>query len=94
MESQSGIVERPGLIILFVTLDKGDMQEAHRYKDEFPSPTEFQWQSQNRNRRDSEFGRTIAGHRAIGIQVHLFVRAKAKAGGVTQQFVYCRELSS
>ena len=93
MESQSGIVERPGLFIFFVTLDKGDMQEAHRYEDKFLSPTEFQWQSQNRNRRDSEFGRKIAGHREMGIQVHLFVRAKAKAGGVAQPFVYCGELN-
>ncbi len=91
-EAQSGIVERPGLFIFFVTLDKRDMQEAHRYKDKFLSPTEFQWQSQNRSRRDSEFGRKIAGHREMGIQVHLFVREKAKVGGVTQPLLYCGEL--
>ena len=42
-EAQSGVVERPGLILLFVTLDKTDMQVEHRYEDAFLSPTEFRW---------------------------------------------------
>lgn len=92
MEAQSGIVERPGLLIFFVTLHKDGMQEAHRYEDTFLSPTEFKWQSQNRNKRDSALGRKIAEHREMGIHVHLFVRAKAKMGGVAQPFVYCGEL--
>ena len=68
------------------------MQEAHRYEDKFLSPTEFQWQSQNRNKRDSTMGRKIAGHREMGIRVHLFVRARAKVRGVVQPFTYCGEL--
>ena len=63
-EAQSGVVERPGLILLFVTLDKTDMQVEHRYEDAFLSPTEFRWQSQNRTARDSTMGRKIQNHRA------------------------------
>ncbi|MBK9978495.1 MAG: hypothetical protein IPP20_11305 [Gemmatimonadetes bacterium] len=39
MESQSGVITRPGLIILFVTLDKTTMQKDHKYEDAFLSPT-------------------------------------------------------
>ena len=91
-EAQSGVVTRPGLILLFVTLDKTGMQEEHRYEDAFLSPTEFRWQSQNRTTRDSKMGRMIQNHRAEGTAVHLFVRASAKVGGKTQPFIYCGEL--
>lgn len=87
-ESQSGVVEREKLILLFVTLDKTGKPEEHRYEDEFLSPTEFRWQSQNRTKRDSDAGRRILEH-AQGISVHLFVRAVAKVRGVTEPFIYC-----
>jgi hypothetical protein len=35
------------------------MQEEHRYKDGFVSPTEFRWQSQNRTGRNSAMGQRI-----------------------------------
>jgi superfamily II DNA or RNA helicase/diadenosine tetraphosphate (Ap4A) HIT family hydrolase len=92
-EAQSGVVSRPGLILLFVTLDKTGMQEAHRYTDTFLSPDEFRWQSQNRTRRDSPAGRAISGHTASGTTVHLFVRPAPKLGRTTQPFVYCGPLT-
>jgi superfamily II DNA or RNA helicase len=92
-ESQSGVVERPGIILLFVTLEKSGMQEAHRYADRFLTPTELQWQSQNRTKRESEAGRRLAEHATRGIAVHLFVRPVAKLGGVTQPFVYAGRLT-
>ena len=92
MESQSGVVTRPGLMLLFVTLDKSKMQKEHQFEDRFLSPTEFQWQSQNRTKRDSRPGREIAEHRALGIHVHLFARATAKVRGETQPFAYAGEL--
>jgi hypothetical protein len=91
-EAQEGIVTRPGLILLFVTLDKTGMQEEHRYEDAFLSPTQFRWQSQNRTTRDSRVGRMIQNHRADGTHVHLFVRPTAKVAGKTQPFIYCGEL--
>lgn len=91
-ESQSGVVTRPGLMLLFVTLDKSTLPEEHRYGDAFESPTVFRWQSQNRTTRDSKAGREIAEHEKLGIAVHLFLRANAKAGGETQPFIYCGQL--
>ena len=91
-EAQSGVVERPGLVLLFVTLDKSEMQEEHRYDDAFLSPTQFRWQSQNRTSRDSPAGQRLKNHRADRTQIHLFVRPVAKVNGKTQQFVYCGQL--
>ena len=91
-ESQSGVVTRPGLMLLFVTLDKSTLPEEHRYGDAFESPTVFRWQSQNRTTRESMAGREIAEHEKLGIAVHLFVRAKAKERGATEPFTYCGAL--
>jgi len=92
-EDQSGVVERDNLTLLFVTLDKEDQPEAHKYDDAFLSATEFRWQSQNRTRRDSEPGRRIAEHSVRGTALQLFVRKVKKIGGVTQPFVYCGPLT-
>jgi superfamily II DNA or RNA helicase/HKD family nuclease/diadenosine tetraphosphate (Ap4A) HIT family hydrolase len=92
-EAQSGIFERPGLILLFVTLDKGNLPEAHRYEDQFLSATEFRWQSQNRTTQASRVGTDLRDHRARGIAVHLFVRRQPKIRGRAEPFVYCGEVS-
>jgi hypothetical protein len=92
-EAQQGIVTRPGIVLLFVTLEKSGMQEQHRYEDAFVSPTEFRWQTQNRTKRDSAAGRAIAEHQAQRTVVHLFVRPTAKVAGVTQPFMYCGTLT-
>ena len=91
-ESQSGVVERDSLILLFVTLDKSGKPTEHQYEDKFVSAERFRWQSQNRTRRESEAGRRIAQHRERNIAVQLFVRPVAKAGGITQPFIYCGPL--
>jgi hypothetical protein len=93
MENQSGVVERDRITLLFVTLDKREKPEAHRYQDEFLSPTEFKWQSQNRTRQDSDSGRRIINHIALGVGIHLFMRAVAKVRGQTQPFIYCGPLT-
>jgi hypothetical protein len=92
-EAQTGVVERDGLMLLFVTLDKKEQPEAHRYNDGFETPSTFRWQSQNRTAMASPGGRRIEGHQALGISVHLFVRRKAKVGGVTEPFLYCGPLT-
>jgi hypothetical protein len=88
-EAQSGVVDRPGLLLLFVTLDKTGKVEAHQYEDAFLAPDQFRWQSQNRTRRDSRIGRMIAQQGDPSPAVHLFVRATAKRGGRTEPFTYC-----
>ena len=75
------MVTRPGLILLFVTLDKTGMQEEHRYEDAFVSPTEFRWQSQNRTARETKMGRMIQNHCAESTHVHFFVRPTARSVG-------------
>lgn len=92
MENQVGVVQRHGLLLLFVTLDKRDKPEEHRYRDRFLSPTEFEWQSQNRTTQASELGRDLRLHRELGIDVHLFVRRRAKRAGGTERFIYCGKL--
>ena len=87
-----GVVVRPGVTLLFVTLDKTAMQAEHRYEDAFLSAEEFRWQSQNRTKRESEAGVLLRDHVARGQHIHLFVRHMGKERGVTQPFVYAGEL--
>jgi len=91
-EAQSGIVDRPGMLLLFVTLDKSGKPEEHQYEDGFLSPTTFRWQSQNRNKRDSRIGRMIAQQGSPPEQVHLFVRAQSKSRSGVEPFTYCGPL--
>jgi hypothetical protein len=87
------VVVRPNQILLFATLDKSAMAEAHRYKDEFLSADEFQWQSQNQTTQASRRGQDLAQHLERGIRIHLCVRARAKASnGTASPFVYCGEV--
>lgn len=93
-EAQRGIVDRPGMLLLFVTLEKKDKPENQRYEDEFVSTSEFHWQSQNKNTRASRIGQMIAQAGTPRERVHLFVRARAKnRGGRAEPFIYCGELS-
>jgi hypothetical protein len=91
-EPQSGIVERPDSLTFFVTLDKEQHADTYQYRDQFLSPTEFQWQSQNKNTQASSIGQAIRHHRERGVTVHLFVRGQAKVRGKAQPFVYCGAL--
>lgn len=66
--------------LLFVTLDKSDdaFRPAIRYADYPLSPTRFHWESQNRTTTTSPTGQRYVGHRAQGVQIQLFVRARRK----------------
>lgn len=92
-EPQSGIVQRPDSLTFFVTLDKEQHADAYQYRDRFLFPTEFQWQSQNRNTQASSIGQDIRHHRERGITIHLFVRAEPKTNGKTSPFIYCGALN-
>jgi hypothetical protein len=91
-EAQSGMFQRPGLIVLFLTLEKRNLPEAHRYEDRFLSATEFRWQTQNRTTQASRVGTDLREHRARGIAVHLFVRRHPTIRGKAEPFIYCGEL--
>ena len=86
MENQTGIVQRPGGIFLFVTLDKKEAPEAHKYRDRFLLPTEFEWQSQNRTRQERTGPRSPAARRAGDRCAP--VRASQEEGG-GRVLVYC-----
>lgn len=92
-EAQSGVVDRPGMLLLFVTLDKSGKPEEHRYEDAFLTPTDFRWQSQNRTKRDSRIGLMIGQRGNPAEAVHLFVRARAKGPSGAEPFTYCGPLT-
>ena len=83
----------PKHLCLLVTLAKDDMPQEFRYSDRFVSSDLFEWHSQNRTRRESAHGRLIRDHVALGVQVHLFVRATKKRGSVAAAFTYCGPVS-
>ena len=73
-----GVVRRGNQFFFFVTLEKEDLPAEHRYKDRFISRDVFEWQSQNRTRRDSGTGRSFRDHTKLGVSIHLFVRKRSK----------------
>jgi serine/threonine protein kinase len=88
-----GYVRRDKLLFLLVTLEKEGVEEKFQYKDHFLGPELFQWQSQNRTRKDSQDGQALSRHRELGFTVHLFVRATKKLKGRPVPFRYCGEVS-
>jgi superfamily II DNA or RNA helicase/diadenosine tetraphosphate (Ap4A) HIT family hydrolase len=89
-----GYVRRNGHIFLLTTLDKAGHGSEFQYRDHFISPTEFEWQSQNRTTQASADGQDIRHHAQRGIPVHLFVRAQKKLpGGGSAPFVYCGDVA-
>lgn len=75
---RQGFIRQRNQTFLLVTLDKSGHEEAFKYQDRFISPNEFQWQSQNQTMQKSKAGESIRDHKQLGIDVHLFVRAKGK----------------
>jgi superfamily II DNA or RNA helicase/diadenosine tetraphosphate (Ap4A) HIT family hydrolase/HKD family nuclease len=84
-----GFVRKDPNLFLLVTLEKGDLNEEHKYSDYFIDDTTFHWQSQNRTTKNSEAGQLIKHHASKGIGVHLFVRKTKKERGRAAPFVYC-----
>ena len=86
---QQGFVPFDEDVFLFVTLDGEGHPEQHRYEDRFLSPTEFEWQSQNRTTQKGKHGQMIEDHATLGIGIHLFVRRESKRGSRAAPFIYC-----
>ena len=85
----AGFVVQGKDVFLLVTLDKGGHGAEFKYKDKFLSPTLFQWESQNRQRRDSDQGRLLQDHVGRGVKVHLFVRRQKRHTTGASRFFYC-----
>lgn len=91
-DKQQGVVERPDQFVFFVTLDKTGRDEAIQFDDRFLSATEFQWESQNRDKRESDRGQRFLNQEHDGLPIHLFVRRKQKTGSKTHPFFYAGKL--
>jgi len=80
---------------IFVTLRKrADAKAEHRYAERFVSPSEFQWESQDRATPESVWGRRIIHHAAEGRTLHLFVRYAAKLRHSRgEKFLYCGDVT-
>ena len=76
-------------VFLLVTLEKGGLNKDHRYEDHFLSVDRFQWQSQNKTKKESRHGQLIQKHSQEGADVHLFVRKRKVLDGMAAPFVYC-----
>ncbi len=88
-----GFVKVDNHVFLLVSLEKADLQPDQRYKDQFVSPDEFEWQSQNRQQRSSGVAAMLPRHREEGWHIHLFVRRHRKTGrGLGAPFYYCGEV--
>lgn len=84
-----GYVKRGNHIFLLVTLEKKGLVDVYQYEDRFLASDLFQWQSQNRTKRESSDGLALAKHKEKKIQVHLFVRRFKKIANQPSPFVYC-----
>ena len=74
--------------VLLVTINKQGRAEDRRYLDHWVDERTFHWQSQASTSPGGKRGREIVDHRALGIQIHLFVRDTKLAGGKAAPFVY------
>ena len=84
-----GVVRRGDEYFLFVTLEKKNLPQQHRYGDRFLSRDLFEWQSQNRTKQESETGQNFRLHAERGITMRLFVRKHSKIDGRGAPFVNC-----
>lgn len=70
----TGVVPQDDEILLFVTLDKRQLDADYQYDDGFESLRRFRWQTQNRARQDNAWGRRHLDADTEGTRHHLFVR--------------------
>ncbi|WP_373739946.1 DEAD/DEAH box helicase [Jeotgalibaca porci] len=74
---------------LFIDLHKDeDIEESINYKDKFVNQKQFQWESPNSTKVDSDRGRDLAQNKVNGKTIHLFVRKYKTVNNVTQRYTY------
>ena len=71
---------------------KEGRDEAIQFDDRFISATEFQWESQNRDTRESDRGQRFLSQERDRLPIHLFVRREQKTGSKTNPFIYAGKL--
>ncbi|PBB06971.1 DNA repair helicase [Salimicrobium humidisoli] len=89
----SGLLQNGNDYFLFIDLHKeADIKESINYNDKLISRTQFQWETPNSTRQDSERGKNILHNRERGIRLHLFVRKyKQIENGFTEPYIYIGE---
>ncbi|MEZ8656814.1 DUF3427 domain-containing protein [Vibrio splendidus] len=86
----TGITRFKNCVVLFVTLNKEDKEDAHKYKDSFVlSGKQFHWESQNANTPSTPHMEMIINKESVV----LFARVHQKIKSKTQPFVYIGQLS-
>lgn len=74
--------------VLLVTLNKQGKAEDLRYRDHWIDEGHFHWQTQNKTAPGNKRGKQIIQHRAMGIDLHLFVRENRLENGKAAPFRY------
>ena len=88
----SGMTNFKNCLLLWITLDKSDKQEDHRYNDCFiDDGRTLVWDSQNRNKLNSPVIQEILKRRPVVVMARVSDRAKNRA---TPSFCYCGELTN
>lgn len=86
----TGITRFKNCVVLFVTLNKEDKEDAHKYKDSFVlGGKQFHWESQNANTPSTPHMEMIINKEPVV----LFARVHQKIKSKTQPFVYVGQLS-
>jgi len=86
----TGITRFKNCVVLFVTLDKQDKEDAHKYFDTFLlNGKQFHWESQNSNTPATPHMKMIFNHKPV----ILFARVEQKIKGKTEPFIYVGQLS-
>ncbi|NOJ12471.1 DUF3427 domain-containing protein [Vibrio splendidus] len=86
----TGITRFKNCVVLFVTLNKEDKEDAHKYKDSFVlGGKQFHWESQNANTPSTPHMEMIINKEPVV----LFARVHQKIKSKTQPFVYIGQLS-
>ena len=74
---------------LFIDLHKDeDIEESINYKDKFVNQKQFQWESPNSTKVDSDRGRDLTQNTENEKIIHLFVRKYKTVNNVTQRYTY------
>ena len=78
----------------FVDLHKGDdVEERVNYKDKFINTKQFQWESPNSTKVDSDRGQDFINAKKRGVTLHLFARKFKQIDNVTSKFIYLGKIN-
>lgn len=80
---------------LFVDLHKSEqISETVNYKDKIIDKYNFQWETPNSTKQDSDRGRNIIDNVSRGIRLHLLVRKAKEIGSQKIEYMYVGEMES